>query len=55
MNWLDGGYFTLEKDEALTLRYRVIVHAGSAQTAGIGRLFEAYEAASETGRDDGRR
>ena len=34
----------LKKGETLTLRYRVLVHAGDHQTANIAGLFEKYKA-----------
>ena len=43
MNWLQDGRLDLPKGEKLTLRYRVIVHTGNADTANIGKLFEAYK------------
>ena len=43
MNWLESGRLDLPKGEKLTLRYRVVVHTGNAQTANIGKLFEAYK------------
>ena len=43
MNWLENGRLDLPKGEKLTLRYRVIVHTGNAETANIGTLFEAYK------------
>jgi len=42
MYWLEGDSLKLPAGEALTLRYRVIVHAGGAEEAGIQRLFEEY-------------
>lgn len=38
----DGKGVTLEKGASVTLRYRVIVHEGTAAEAGIQTLFEAY-------------
>jgi hypothetical protein len=43
MNWLQDGRLDLPKGEKLTLRYRVVVHTGNADTANMGRLFEAYK------------
>lgn len=43
MNWLeDDQPFKLAKGKTLTLRYRVVIHAGDAQTADINRLFKQY-------------
>jgi hypothetical protein len=43
MNWLeDGQPFKLAKGETLTLRYRVVIHAGDVQTADIDELFKQY-------------
>lgn len=42
MYWPEGGQTTLAKGETLTLRYRVVVHDGEAEAAGIGALFEDY-------------
>jgi len=43
MNWLEGGQLDLPKGEKLTLSYRVIVHTGNSQQAGIPALFDAYK------------
>lgn len=42
MNWLDESGLTLTKGEEVTLRYRVVVHAGDAEAAGIAGQFDAY-------------
>ncbi len=43
MNWLeDNQPFKLAKGEMLTLRYRVVIHAGDVQTADIDGLFKQY-------------
>lgn len=42
MYWPEGESIALPKGEKLTLRYRVVVHVGDAQTAGIGAMFGAY-------------
>ncbi len=42
MNWLEDGHFELPKGETLTLRYRVVVHAGDSNAAGIGEIFKQY-------------
>lgn len=44
MNWLEGGHLDLPRGEPLRLRYRVVVHAGSTQEAGIEQLFKDYVA-----------
>jgi hypothetical protein len=43
MNWLEGDKLNLAKGEKLTLKYRVIVHAGDAKTADITKLFDQYK------------
>ena len=43
MNWLEGDKLNLAKGEKLTLEYRVIVHAGNAETANIAGLFNQYK------------
>ena len=43
MFWLKDDRLDLPKGDKLTLRYRVIVHTGNAQTANIGKLFKAYK------------
>ena len=43
----DGKGVTLEKGASVTLRYRVIVHEGTAAEAGIQTLFEAYASGAE--------
>jgi hypothetical protein len=42
MNWLEGGQLSIPKGEKLTLSYRVVVHSGDTQKAGIPALFDAY-------------
>ena len=46
MNWLNEP-LGLPKGEALTLRYRVVVHAGDVEEAGIAGIFDQYKAADE--------
>lgn len=41
LNWLDQ--VDLPKGQKLTLNYRVVVHSGDTQKAGIPALFEAYK------------
>ena len=44
MFWPENGEKTeLTKGEKINLRYRVLVHAGNAEEAGIARLFEQYK------------
>lgn len=43
MNWLEGGQLDLPKGQKLTLTYRVVVHSGDTQKAGIPALFDAYQ------------
>jgi hypothetical protein len=43
MYWLENGkHIELDKGEALRLRYRVVVHTGDAEGAGIAEIFEKY-------------
>ncbi|NBB72098.1 MAG: hypothetical protein GVY35_00295 [Bacteroidetes bacterium] len=42
MNWLEGGALHLPKGEKLHLRYRVVVHEGDTEAAGIQRLYDRY-------------
>ena len=44
MQWIEGGKLELKKGESFTLRYRVVVHAGDAQSANIAGEFEKYAA-----------
>jgi hypothetical protein len=43
MYWLEEDHFDLAKEHILTLRYRVVVHAGDDKTAGIQEIFEQYK------------
>lgn len=44
MYWPDNGEETfLKKGETLVLRYRVLVHAGTTEEAGIAELFRHYK------------
>jgi len=43
MYWLEGDQLDLPKGQKLTLSYRVIVHSGNTQEAGISALFETYQ------------
>jgi hypothetical protein len=43
MHWLEDGHFDLAERHILTLRYRVVVHAGDDKDAGIEELFEEYK------------
>ena len=48
MFWLEDNQLELPKDQTLTLRYRVVVHAHDAQTADVHGLFKQYQDAAET-------
>jgi hypothetical protein len=48
MYWLEGDKLELPRGEKLTLKYRVIVHAGDARDAKIDRQFEKYEKAARS-------
>ncbi|MDP6502367.1 MAG: PmoA family protein [Planctomycetota bacterium] len=52
MFWPEGSYTALPKGEALTLRYRVVVHAGDVKGAGIANLYEQYAASGAAERLD---
>jgi hypothetical protein len=39
----DGTHIELGEGRVLRLRYRVVVHVGDAETAGIAEIFEQYE------------
>jgi len=41
MNWIDE--FWLAKSQTLALSYRVVVHSGDAQKAGIAAIFDTYK------------
>lgn len=43
----NGSHSTLEKNEAITLRFRVVVHVGDAQQAGIESLYNHYSSSRE--------
>jgi hypothetical protein len=43
MNWLKDGRLELAKGETLTLRYRVVVHAGDAKAVGMKGIFKRYK------------
>ncbi len=42
MFWLDNDLFQMKKDQTLHLRYRVVVHAGDTQAAGIPGLYDFW-------------
>lgn len=44
MYWLEGDRLEMQPGDAITLRYRVVVHAGDAQAADVAGLFQAYSA-----------
>jgi hypothetical protein len=48
MYWLEDDHFDLAKEHILTLRYRVVVHTGDEQTAGIQEIFEQYKKTART-------
>jgi len=50
MYWLEGGKLELPKGKPLTLRYRVVVHAGSCSAAGIRTIFQNYLEAADASR-----
>ncbi len=41
MNWKEGD-FTIKKSESITFKYRVIVHAGTTEQAGIKKLYSEW-------------
>jgi hypothetical protein len=44
MYWPENGmHIDLAKGEPITLRYRVLLHAGDAETAAVDRIFAQYE------------
>ena len=43
-NWMDGGRLRLPVGEELRLRYRVAVHGGDTDEAGIAELYRQYAA-----------
>jgi hypothetical protein len=42
MFWLEDDRLELSKGQVLTLRYRVVIHAGDAKTAKISDIFQQY-------------
>ena len=46
MNWLEGGKLQLPKAKMLKLQYRVVVHAGDTEKAGIKTIFAQYKRAA---------
>ena len=48
MNWLKDDRLKLTKGETLTLRYRVVVHAGNARSADIEGIFKRYKKTADT-------
>lgn len=46
MYWPEGECTEIPKSQPLTLRYRVVVHDGDVETAGIAKLFAEYEASA---------
>jgi len=51
MYWLENDRLDLPKGQALTLNYRVVVHAGNAQNAGIQTLFDSYKQTAKPEQD----
>jgi hypothetical protein len=51
MFWLEGDRLDIPKGQTLTLRYRVVVHAGNAESAGIEAIFASYKQAARARRD----
>ena len=47
MNWLENDQLQLPEGQTLTLRYRVVVHAGDVKEAGIAEIFSRYEMESK--------
>ena len=43
MYWLEGGRLELPKGRTLTLKYRVVVHAGGVEKAQIAKQFSRYK------------
>jgi hypothetical protein len=41
-NWFEEGYLDLPRGEQLHLRYRVVVHGGNTDEAGIAELYREY-------------
>ena len=41
-NKSQSGDLTLEPGQSLRFRYRVVIHAGNAQSAGIAKLYDVY-------------
>jgi hypothetical protein len=52
MFWLKDGFLDLPKGETLTLRYRVVIHAGDVEAANIDGLFAQYKQAADVLRGD---
>ena len=50
MYWLEDGRLELPKGRTLTLRYRVVVHAGDAKTADIAAKFKQYKQSEKRSR-----
>ncbi len=43
MNWLGDKGFDLKQGEDLKLEYRVVVHTGTTEDAGIRKMYEAWQ------------
>ena len=48
MFWPEGDGTELPRGDVLTLQYRIVVHAGDAEAAGIREIFSQYEQATNT-------
>jgi len=46
MYWLEGGRLDIPQGQMVTLQYRVVVHIGDTERAGIGAKFESYRQAA---------
>lgn len=46
MYWLEGDKLTMPKGEKIELRYRVVVHTGNTEEAGIAKSWEEYQASA---------
>ena len=43
MNWVEGDSLKLAKGETWTMKYRVVIHAGDVEAAGVAKLYEDYK------------
>ncbi|NIA12541.1 MAG: hypothetical protein GWP08_00575 [Nitrospiraceae bacterium] len=49
MNWIEGDRLKLAEGETWTMKYRVVVHAGDVEEAGIAKLYEDYKNLADGG------